>query len=170
MARAAHATRRGQLVVAVLVALVWMREIRERREVRLLVRGAVGEQRRRTVGGEARAHQRQRDTGDRAELDRDDVVGDAPAVGEAGGVADEEPPSSPCILPRCRLAVAHTPMTDLGSITFSGTELPRVSSVFGTCNAMVWTLKPLVPSFPSIAGSGRRWRFPNGRRAPRSKI
>src|SRR5437773_8030456 len=47
---------------------------------------------------------------------------------------------------------------------------PRVTSVFGTESAIVWTLKPLVPFTPAAAGKGIRWRFWNGRRAPRSKI
>src|SRR5205814_898679 len=42
-----------------------------------------------------------------------------------------------------RRAADHTPITERGSAGSVGSNPPRVTSVFGTESAIVWTLKPL---------------------------
>ena len=75
--------------------------------------------------------------------------------------------------PFWRCADAHTPMTGEAAIGSVGTLPSAVSRSIGTWMAIVWTLNARSALNPSaaglgLAGRGIRWRFWNGRRAPRS--
>src|SRR5712691_1094039 len=72
---------------------------------------------------------------------------------------------APCDLPLarivalCREAVVQIPITDFGLAASVGLEPSLVSSFFGTWMAMLWTLKPVVPSIPAAAAVGIRCKF-----------
>ena len=72
---------------------------------------------------------------------------------------------------RWRLAVVHTPITESGAVGSVGLLPSSVSSVFGICIAIVWTLRSLVAfTANALPGIGMRCALWIGRNAARSKI
>src|SRR5689334_25051229 len=67
-----------------------------------------------------------------------------------------------------RLALAHTPTTDLPEPTAVGVLPSLVRSRFGTWIAIVCTLNPCTELTPVVSGIEIRCRWLTGRSAPRS--
>ena len=69
-----------------------------------------------------------------------------------------------------RLAVVHTPIVELAAVYDVGVDQPLVSSVIGTCMAMLCTFRLASELIPAVAAPFRRKSGAKGRSSPRSKI